>query len=110
MNPPAPYPYQGPPEWQRPVAAALQQVVDPELALSIVDLGLVYGVAIDGERIRVRVTMTSAACPVVDVILGEVEAELDGVLPPHWLIEVECVWAPAWTPERMNERARRFMG
>ena len=105
-----PFPYRGPPELQLAVASALHQVVDPEVALSIVDLGLVYGVEIGTEQARVRMTMTSAACPVTDVIMGDVEAELERVLPASCWIEVELVWEPAWTPEMMSERARRFMG
>ncbi|MBA4176470.1 MAG: hydroxylase [Leptothrix sp. (in: Bacteria)] len=109
-SPSCPFPYQGPPDLQQAVAAALQLVIDPELALSIVDLGLVYGVEVSAEGARVRMTMTSAACPVTDLITDEVEAELERVLPAGGRTEVELVWEPAWTPERMSERARRFMG
>jgi len=111
MTPTAlPFPYTGPPELQMPVLAALSRVVDPEVALTIVDLGLIYGVEIDGGRARVRMTMTSAACPVADVIVDEVEFELEGLLPADGTVEVELCWEPAWTPERMSARARRFMG
>jgi metal-sulfur cluster biosynthetic enzyme len=106
----APYPYAGPQALQRPIEAALRRVVDPEVALSIVDVGLVYGVTVTGERLHVRVTMTSAACPVVDVILDDIEHELDGVAPEGMHIAVELVWEPAWTTERMSERAKTFMG
>jgi metal-sulfur cluster biosynthetic enzyme len=109
MNEP-PFPYQGPPDLQQPVINALAQVVDPEIALSIVDVGLVYGVEIDADKARVRMTMTSAACPVADVIVEEVENELDRVLPAGCAIEVELCWEPPWTPDMMSGRARRFMG
>jgi metal-sulfur cluster biosynthetic enzyme len=95
---------------QAAVVSALHQVVDPEVALSVVDLGLIYAVEIGDDRARVRMTMTSAACPVADVIVGEVEAELARLLPAGCWIEVELVWEPFWTPEMMSERARRFMG
>jgi len=71
---------------------------------------LVYGVSVDATRLHVRLTMTSAACPVVDVIIDDVERELDRVLPAGLRIEVELVWEPAWTAERMSEGAKRFMG
>ena len=106
----APFPYQGPPSLQRPVVDALTRVVDPEMALTIVDVGLVYGVRVGEGRADVRLTMTSAACPVADVIVEEVEAELERVLPDGLDVAVELVWEPPWTPERMSERARRFMG
>ena len=64
MTPTCPFPYRGPPGLQAGVVAALKQVVDPELALSVVDLGLIYGVEIDPGQARVVMTMTSAACPV----------------------------------------------
>jgi metal-sulfur cluster biosynthetic enzyme len=106
----APYPYAGPQALQQPIEDALSRVVDPEVALSIVDVGLVYGVTVTSERLHVLVTMTSAACPVVDVILDDVEHELDGVAPEGMNIEVELVWEPAWTTGRMSERAKDFMG
>lgn len=93
----------------RPVAAALTRVVDPEVALSIVDVGLIYGVTITPDTARVRLTMTSAACPVADLIIEEVEQELDRVLPAGCRIEVELCWDPPWTSDMMSESARRFM-
>lgn len=105
----APFPYTGPAELQEPVVQALTRVVDPEVALSIVDVGLVYGVHIDETKAHVTMTMTSAACPVADLIIEEAENELDRVLPPEMGIDVELVWEPPWTAERMSERARRFM-
>jgi metal-sulfur cluster biosynthetic enzyme len=107
---PAPFPYDGPASLRQPIIDALEQVVDPEVALNIVDVGLVYGVSVDAARLHVRLTMTSAACPVVDVIIDAVERELDRVAPEGLRIEVELVWAPAWTADRMSESAKRFMG
>jgi metal-sulfur cluster biosynthetic enzyme len=54
--------------------------------------------------------MTSAACPVVDVILEDIEHQLDDVAPEGMGIEIELVWSPVWTPERISARAREFMG
>ena len=105
----APFPYDGPENLRQPVIAALSRVVDPEVALNIVDIGLVYGVRIEADRFELRMTMTSAACPVADVIEEDAVTELERVLPAELEIAVELVWEPAWTPERMSERARRFM-
>ena len=77
----APFPYAGPDALRQPIESALRQVVDPEVAMTIVDVGLVYGVTVTDERVHVLMTMTSAACPVADVIVGDVEAELDRVVP-----------------------------
>jgi metal-sulfur cluster biosynthetic enzyme len=106
----APYPYSGPQALQAPIERALRQVVDPEVALTIVDVGLVCAVTVTDERVHVLMTMTSAACPVTDVIVGDVEAELDKVLPADFRIEVELVWEPPWNTDRMSPRAKLFMG
>ena len=106
----APFPYEGPPELQRPIELALQAVVDPEMAMSIVDVGLVYGVRVDDRKVHAEVTMTSAACPVTELILEDIEAELDRAVPPDMTIEVELVWHPAWTAERLSPKAKAFMG
>ncbi|KAF1049142.1 metal-sulfur cluster assembly factor [Xylophilus sp.] len=105
-----PYPYEGPEELRAPVLAALRRVVDPEVALNIVDVGLVYGVAVTAQRLHVRLAMTSAACPVADVIVGDVSAELDRVAPDGAAVDVELVWEPPWTTDRMSDRAKAFMG
>jgi metal-sulfur cluster biosynthetic enzyme len=106
----APYPYSGPEEFQSLIEAALRQVVDPEIALSIVDVGLVYAVNVSDGRVHVRMTMTSAACPVADLIVADVNAELDRVLPADFVVDVELVWDPFWTPDRMSARAKDIMG
>lgn len=105
-----PFPYQGPDALREPVLAALRRVVDPEVAMNIVDVGLVYGVAIDGPQVQVRVTMTSAACPVAGVIVEDIEHELWQALPEDMQIAVDLVWEPPWSPERLSDKARRFMG
>lgn len=105
----APYPYRGDAALQAPVQAALRAVVDPESALSIVDMGLVVSVDARAQEVHVRLVMTSAACPVADLIVEDAEAELDRVLPHDRLIRVERVDTPAWTPERLSPEARRLM-
>ena len=95
---------------QAPIEAALRQVVDPEIALTIVDVGLVYGVTVTDQEVHVLMTMTSVACPVTDVIVSDVETELDKALPAHFRIRVEIVWDPPWTTDRMSPRAKAFMG
>jgi len=104
------YPFEGPEALREPVDAALRSVVDPEVALNIVDVGLVVGVRCAHDRVDVEVTMTSAACPASDVIVGDIEDALDTRLPAGWRIHVERVWEPAWTPDRMSTRAKAFMG
>jgi len=104
------YPYQGPEELRGPVQAALQRVVDPEMALAITDLGLVREVRASPMLTHVVLTMTSAACPVTDLILDEVEAELARALPLDMHVCTELVWSPPWQPADMSPRAKAFMG
>lgn len=102
--------FEGPEDLREGVTAALRRVIDPEVALNIVDVGLVYRVCIDDRSAQVRLTMTSAACPMADVIIGDLVDELQDVLPQQLPLDVELVWEPPWTPERLSESARRFMG
>src|SRR5574341_1431704 len=81
--------YEGPPEWQAPITEALRRVVDPEMALSILDVGLVYAVRVADGQLHLTMTMTSAACPVADVIVDDIEHELARVLPAAWQAQIE---------------------
>jgi metal-sulfur cluster biosynthetic enzyme len=107
---PAPYPYAGPDALRQPIAEALHRVVDPEVAMTVVDVGLVYGVDVTDDRLHVLLTMTSAACPVTDLIVDEVGAELERIAPSGMSVDVELVWDPPWTTDRMSARAKAFMG
>jgi len=104
------YPYAGPEALRQPVLNALRRVVDPEVAMTIVDVGLVYGATVTPERLHVLLTMTSAACPVAYVILDDAYAELERVAPAGMSIDVELVWEPPWTTDRMSASAKAFMG
>jgi metal-sulfur cluster biosynthetic enzyme len=106
----APFVFCGDPALREPVLAALREVIDPEVALSIVELGLVYGVTLGDGIAHVRLTMTSAGCPLSETILADIHLELERVLPGGYEIEIELCWEPAWTPARMSKRARMVMG
>ena len=86
---------------------ALRTVIDPELGVNIVDLGLVYRVEIEAPRVRVEMTMTSPACPLGDYLKGLVEAAVKAAVPGVEHVEVALVWEPPWDPERMSDEARR---
>lgn len=92
------------------IRKALRGVKDPELNLNIIDIGLVYDVAIDETgHVQVKMTLTSPGCPAGPEIVGDVKRtveDLEGVTGA----EVEIVWEPYWTPERMDPRIRAFMG
>jgi metal-sulfur cluster biosynthetic enzyme len=109
-RPCVPYPHDGPRELERTIEAALRRVVHPEIALTIVDAGWVYGVRVADKDVHVHMTMTSAACPVMDVTLADVEAGLDAALPPDCSVCIELVREPPWSTDRLSPRAKSFMG
>jgi metal-sulfur cluster biosynthetic enzyme len=93
------------------VRDALRSVLDPEAGMNIVDLGLVYGIEPGDEGgVRIRLTMTSAACPLADMIVAQVHDALAGALGTATPVTVEMVWDPPWTPERMSDFAREHFG
>lgn len=89
---------------------ALREIVDPELGVSIVDLGLIEALQERPDGLYVRMTLTSAACPMAELLLGEVEEALQALLPPPLQLQLELVFAPPWTPARMSAAAREQLG
>jgi metal-sulfur cluster biosynthetic enzyme len=92
------------------VRDALRQVLDPEAGMNIVDLGLVYGIEVSDQEVRIDLTMTSAACPMAEAIIDEVSAAVSSVLAPGMAVDVALVWDPPWTPDRMSDLAREQFG
>jgi metal-sulfur cluster biosynthetic enzyme len=89
--------------------SALREVKDPELDMNIVELGLVYDVEIDDGTVRVRMTLTSPGCPAGPMITNDayrVLRALDGVKD----VNIEIVWEPYWTPERIDPKVRALLG
>lgn len=85
----------------------LRDVVDPELGINVVDLGLVYGVHMDDSRIAtIDMTLTSAACPLTDVIEDQTRAALDGHVADF---RINWVWMPPWGPEKITQDGREMM-
>ncbi len=89
---------------------ALSQVIDPELGINVVDLGLVYRLDVTPERVELDLTMTSPACPMGEMILDNAEQALRAQLPAGVAVDVALVWEPPWSPERMSPDARRWLG
>jgi metal-sulfur cluster biosynthetic enzyme len=88
---------------------ALNAVEDPEIGMGIVDLGLVYDVAVDGEAVKITYTLASMGCPVGPWIAEQIEtvaAGCEGIEK----VETELVWEPAWSPEQMSEDAKFILG
>jgi metal-sulfur cluster biosynthetic enzyme len=92
------------------VMDALRGVQDPEAGMSIVDLGLVYGVECAPGRVRVEMTMTSPACPLGPYLVDEVTQSIQALSSDAVSVDVALVWDPPWTPERMSPEARGRFG
>lgn len=88
---------------------ALRQVKDPELEMNIIELGLVYDVEIEDGAVRVRMTLTSPGCPAGPMITNDayrVLRALEGVKD----VNIDIVWEPYWTPERIDPKVRALLG
>jgi metal-sulfur cluster biosynthetic enzyme len=92
------------------VVHALRTVVDPELGINLVDLGLVYHVAVNGDVANVELTMTSPACPLSEYIRQLVDEAVRAALPDINAVEVSFALEPAWSPDMMSDGARRELG
>lgn len=92
------------------VLAALKTVIDPELGINIVDLGLVYHAARNAHGIDIALTMTTPACPLGEMMTEEIKLVLRDRFPDTPDVRVELVWDPPWSPELMSEESRRLLG
>lgn len=89
---------------------ALRTVIDPELGINIVDLGLVYSTDVDDGHVRIAMTMTTPACPLSGYLVESVEAACWQHLPDVESVDVDIVWAPPWHPAMMSPAAKRQLG
>lgn len=97
-------------ETQTQVMAALETVIDPELGIDLVNLGLIYNVEVNDEGVcDIDMTLTTMGCPLADVIVTDVRnavLKVDGITD----VKIEFVWYPAWGPERMSRYAKIALG
>ena len=91
------------------VKMALRKVKDPELNLNIIDLGLVYEIAVDGSEVQIDMTLTSPGCPAGPEIMGDVERTVKA-MPGVSNLTLNLVWQPFWSPDRIEPRVRNYMG
>ncbi|MFQ6617331.1 MAG: metal-sulfur cluster assembly factor [Fidelibacterota bacterium] len=91
------------------VYKALRECYDPEIPVNIVDLGLVYDVEVEGDKVNVKMTLTAVGCPMHSVISQNVKSKLEAIEGVK-SANVEVVWDPPWKPEMMSEEARKKLG
>jgi metal-sulfur cluster biosynthetic enzyme len=91
------------------VTSALRRVIDPEMGLNIVDLGLVYDIEVNDGDVEVQMTLTSPACPMGPYIMSESKAAIEAI---EGVVHAEIilVWEPYWTSDRIDPRVRTLMG
>lgn len=88
---------------------ALRDVIDPEVGINISDLGLVYGAEERNGQIHVTMTMTTAACPMGDMLKDQARDAVKKKFPDK-SVDVELVWMPQWNPDMMSDAAKRKLG
>lgn len=91
------------------VMQALKSVIDPEIGINIVDLGLVYGLEIKEHFVKVTMTLTTPGCPMHDSMTKWAEKSLRA-LDPGMEVAINLVWSPRWSPEKMSDQAKSELG
>jgi metal-sulfur cluster biosynthetic enzyme len=95
---------------QTDIREALRHVDDPEIGVNIVDLGLVYRIELEGARVRIAMTMTSPACPLVDYLKDLVTSAILERVPDVVDVDIVVEWEPPWDPDMMSDEARHQLG
>lgn len=97
------------PVTEEKVLEVLSEVYDPEIPIDIVNLGLIYGIDIDGRNVVITMTMTAPGCPASTQIAGESKLMVEE-LPSVDSVDIDIVWDPPWDPSKMSEEAQQSMG
>lgn len=92
------------------VREALRRVEDPEVGISVVELGLVYRIELTPQRVHVQMTMTTPACPMGSLITDDARRAVGALLPEGVEVDIELVWEPPWTPDMMSDSAKQTFG
>ncbi|MCD6260575.1 MAG: DUF59 domain-containing protein [Thaumarchaeota archaeon] len=97
-------------EVKEEVIKVLKQIYDPEIPVNIYDLGLIYGVEVDeNHNVKIKMTLTTSACPLMGILLYRVEEMVKQNIPNVGKVDVELVWDPPWTPERISPEGRKLL-
>jgi metal-sulfur cluster biosynthetic enzyme len=92
------------------VRQALRNVIDPEVGMNVVDLGLVYEIVVAAGRVRINLTMTTPACPMSSLIVEDAYREIHSITPPSADIDILLVWEPPWDSSMLSEQAKEHFG
>jgi metal-sulfur cluster biosynthetic enzyme len=91
------------------VRLALRRVKDPELNLNIIDLGLIYSIAVEGALVKIDMSLTSPGCPSGPEIMADIDRQVRQI-PGVEDVALNLVWTPMWSPERIEPRVRAYLG
>ena len=91
------------------IRSSLESVIDPELGINIVDLGLIYNIKIEEKKISVDMTLTTPGCPLAGMLAGSAEQALRESFPDVD-VEISLVWDPPWTPDMLSSEAKEQLG
>lgn len=92
------------------VREALYEVYDPELGVNVIDLGLVYGVDVEGNNVRITMTLTTPGCPLHDMLTEAVDQAVHTYVPTAGSVEINLVWEPPWSPDMITTDGLRELG
>ena len=92
------------------IRETLKEILDPEVGVNIVDLGLVYQIELRPEEVYIQITMTSPTCPLHTVITNNMDKVLRKAFPDLGEMTIELVWDPPWSPDLMSEAAKQQLG
>lgn len=95
---------------EKTILKKLEQVMDPEINISIVDLGLVYDVKMEGKKVKIIMTLTTMGCPLVGMIEAEIKEVISKIGFKKENIKVELTFDPPWSMEKMSKKGRSFLG
>lgn len=102
--------HHAPPPDEKSVRMALYRVYDPEVGVNVIDLGLIYGLEIEGRNIFIRMTLTTPACPLGEQIRGDAEQRIRGACPGTDNITITTVWEPKWSHDKMTPEGKKELG
>jgi len=94
---------------EKQVMDAMRECIDPEIGLNIVEMGLIYGVELKGDRVKIRMTLTTPMCPIGPMFRDDVREKV-GKLPGVKEVKVEFVFDPPWSPDKMAPEAKAQLG
>ncbi len=95
---------------QDAVFQALQRVIDPEVGVNVVDLGLIYEVTVQDQRVDIAMTMTTPACPMSNHLVNEAYETVGAILDAAFALDIKLVWEPHWNPDMMSDKAKEILG